>query len=89
MSDLASTPAPAANLKAGRIGDLQTVSNAKRKTGPIGQEAAVYHHIRVQLENGQETVLLLTSHQVKTAQLRAFRNPEDHLQISKFRNLFD
>jgi len=79
----------ASTLKAGRIGDLQTVTNAKRKTGTIGQENAVYHHIRVQLEDGTETVLLLTSHQVKTAQLRAVRNPEDVLAVSKFRNFLD
>jgi len=73
------------DLKAGRIADLQVVMNQF----PVGQAAAKYNHIRIQLPSGEERSLLLTDHEIKRASERADKNREDIPSVSWLRNALD
>lgn len=72
-------------VKAGRLADLTEVLNQN----PTGRCAYKYNHIRVQLPNGAEISLLFTDHEVRTAWLRAKKNPEDVPLVSWLRNILD
>ena len=69
----------------GRIGDLREVANLS----PRLNANLEYYHIRVQDSSGKEFSLLLTTHELKRATLRAVRNPEDLPKVRWLRNLLD
>ena len=73
------------NMKAKRLADLQEVDNKN----PHWKAASKYNHLRVQFPNGDEKSLLFTDHEIQKALDRAAKNPEDVLQVSWVRDLFD
>jgi hypothetical protein len=72
-------------MEAKRLGDLQKVENKKKHRAANSK----YNFIRVELENGAEIPLLFTDNEIKKAQERAAKNPEDLPKISKLKDLFD
>lgn len=72
-------------VKAKRLGDLQKVSNQKPKFGANLE----YNYIRVQFADGSEVNLLFTDNEIKRAQERAAKNPEDLPKVSLFRDIWD
>ena len=72
-------------MKAERLGDIQVVDNKN----PHWKAATQYNHLRVQFPNGEEKSLLFTDKEIQNALDRASKNPEDVLQVSWVRNLFD
>ena len=72
-------------MKAKRLGDLQEVDNKN----PHWKAASKYNHLRVQFPNGDEKSRLFTDHEIQKALDRAAKNPEDVLQGSWVRDLFD
>ncbi len=68
-----------------RIGDINKVLNKGRKFGANSH----YFHVRVQFPGGAEKHLLLTEHDIKQAELRAAKNPEDLVNPSRLRDLMD
>lgn len=72
-------------VKAGRMGDIQEVSNI----APRLNANLHYYHVRVQDKKNKEFSLLLTEHELKRAVKRALSNPEDLPKIGWIRNLFD
>jgi hypothetical protein len=72
-------------IKAQRLGDLQVVKNTKKHWAAKDK----YNFIRVQTESGQEISLLFTDAEIKRANERALKNPEDLPSVSKFRDIFD
>ena len=73
------------SIKAKRIGDLQRVTNTKRKFAA----AEEYSHLRVQLPDGEEVHLLLTDNELKRALDRSKKNPEDLPKVSWIRDILD
>lgn len=72
-------------MKAKRLGDIQEVNN----NNPHWKAAKKYNHLRVQFPNGEEKSLLFTDKELQNALTRASKNPEDILEISWVRDLFD
>ena len=72
-------------MEAKRLGDLQEVENKKKHRAAKEK----YNFIRVELPDSREIPLLFTDNEIKKAQERARKNPEDLPKVSKLKDLFD
>lgn len=68
-----------------RMGRIVTVVNTRRKFGANKKYALV----KVQDEQGREGYLLFTRHQLKVAQDRARKNPEDVMLSARLIDAID
>ena len=84
---LTTTPEPTITVvtNPGRIGDFQEVENKN----PHWKASPKYIHLRAQFPDGEERYLLFTAREIQNALERATKNPEDLIQASWLKDLFD